>query len=72
MWFSPRQENCIDVIDKIYRHCHHITISWPIWYFAGMLGLGLALRPKNGSLGLGSPDLGLDTKALALPISRPN
>jgi len=42
---------------------------------AGMLGLGLALRPENGGLGLGLGSsglgLGLDTKALALPISRP-
>jgi len=31
-----------------------------------MLDLGLALRPENGALGLG-----LNTKALALPDSRP-
>ena len=33
---------------------------------AGMLGLGhgLALRPANGGLGLGSPGLGLSTQAL--------
>jgi len=26
-----------------------------------MLGLGMALRPENGGLGLGGPGLGLDS-----------
>jgi len=35
------------------------------------LGLGLALRPENCGLGLGSHGLGLDTKGLGLDMQWP-